>query len=110
MAAKKKEYVDVVLPTSGDGVDYEVISRKVTENAHNQWPDVKSDPYDEIVEQRKKTCYGNPEEVFETFETVRYRRYKPVPELPTEVKLVKDDVKVETKKVIKEEQKVENVV
>ena len=40
MAAKKKEYVETVLPTSGDGVDYEVISRKVTENAHKQWPDV----------------------------------------------------------------------
>ena len=91
MAAKKKEYVDVVLPTSGDGIDYEVISRKVTENAHNQWPDVKSDPYDEVVEQRKKICYGNPEEVFETYETVRYRKYKPVPELPTEVKLVRSE-------------------
>ena len=55
MAPKKKEYVDVVLPTSGDGVDYVVISRKVTENAHRQWPDVKADPYDEIVEIRKKT-------------------------------------------------------
>jgi|TARA_B100000902_G_scaffold51470_1_gene58197 hypothetical protein len=108
MAAKKKEYVDVVLPTSGDGIDYEVISRKVTENAHNQWPDVKSDPYDEVVEQRKKTCYGNPEEVFETYETVRYRKYKPVPELPTEVKVEKQ--KVEIKKEVKEEQKVENVV
>ena len=95
MAAKKKEYVDVVLPVSGDGIDYEVISRKVTENAHNQWPDVKSDPYDEIVEQRKKTCYGNPEEVFETYETVRYRKYKPVPELPTEVKRVEQKVKDE---------------
>ena len=94
---KKKEYVETVLPTSGDGVDYEVISRKVTEDAHKQWPTVKSDPYDEIVEVRKKTCYGNPEEVFETFETVRYRRYKPVPELPTEVKrvVVKEDVKAQ---------------
>jgi len=86
MAPKKKEYVDVVLPASGDGVDYEVISRKVTENAHRQWSDIKSDPYDEIVEQRKKICYGNPEEVFETFETVRYRKYRPAPEYPTEVK------------------------
>ena len=89
MAPKKKEYVDVVLPVSGDGVDYEVISRKLT--------DVKSDPYDEIVEQRKKICYGNPEEVFETFETVRYRKYKPVPELPTEVKVEKQNVKQEVK-------------
>ena len=32
--AAKKEHVDVVLPTTGDGVEYEVISRKVTENAH----------------------------------------------------------------------------
>ena len=95
MAAKKKEYVDTVLPVSGDGVEYEVISRKVTENAHRQWDSIKSDPYDEIVEQRKKTCYGNPEEVFETYETVRYRKYKPVPELPTEVK-GKQEVKVTT--------------
>ena len=93
--AAKKEHVDVVLPTSGNGVEYEVISRQITENAHNQWPDVKSDPYDEIVEQRKKTCYGNPEEVFETYETVRYRKYKPVPELPTEVKTEKQKVKDE---------------
>jgi hypothetical protein len=97
MAPKKKEYVDVVLPVSGDGVDYEVISRKVTENAHNQWPDVDSDPYDEIVEVRKKTCYGNPEEVFETYETVRYRKYRPIPELPTEVKVEKQKVKQEVK-------------
>ena len=103
MAAKKKEYVETVLPTSGDGVDYEVISRKVTENAHKQWPDVKADPYDEIVEQRKKTCYGNPEEVFETFETVRYRRYHPVPDPVAPV-----EVKVENKVVKKEkEQEVE---
>lgn len=94
MAAKKKEYVDVVLPTSGDGVDYEVISRKKIEDAHKKYPDVKSDPYDEFVEIRKKTCYGNPEEVFETFETVRYRKYRPAPEYPTEVK-VKQDVKKE---------------
>ena len=53
MAPKKKEYVDTVLPVSGDGVDYEVISRKITENAQKQWPDVKADPYDEIVEVRK---------------------------------------------------------
>tara|TARA_B100000900_G_scaffold251646_1_gene214431 strand:+ start:1038 stop:1370 length:333 start_codon:yes stop_codon:yes gene_type:complete len=99
MAPKKKEYVDVVLPVSGDGVDYEVISRQITENAHRQWPDVKSDPYDEIVEVRRKTCYGNPEEVFETFETVRYRKYNPVPELPTEVKApvkTKTDVEVDS--------------
>ena len=108
MAPKKKEYVDVVLPVSGDGVDYEVISRKVIENAHLQWPDVQIDPYDEIIEERRKTCYGNPEEVFETFETVRYRKYKPTPELPTEVKVEKQ--KVEIKKEVKEEQKVENVV
>ena len=94
MAAKKKEYVETVLPVSGDGVDYEVISRKVTENAHRQWDSIKSDPYDEIVEQRKKTCYGNPEEVFETYETVRYRKYRPAPEYPAEVK-VKQDVKKE---------------
>ena len=91
MAAKKKEYVDVVLPTSGDGIDYEVISRKVTENAHNQWPDVKSDPYDEVVEQRKKTCYGNPEETFETFETARYRKYHPIPDVVVSTK--KQEVK-----------------
>ena len=97
MAPKKKEYVDIVLPTSGDGVNYEVISRKVIENAHLQWPDVQIDPYDEIIEERRKTCYGNPEEVFETFETVRYRKYKPVPELPTEVKVEKQKVKKEVK-------------
>ena len=101
MAAKKKEYVDVVLPVSGDGIDYEVISRKVTENAHRQWPDVKADPYDEIVEIRKKTCYGNPDELFETFETVRYRKYHPVPDpvAPVEIKVekkVKPEVKVES--------------
>ena len=78
MPAKKKEHVEVVLPVSGDGVDYEVISCTVTENAHLQWPDVQQDGYDEIVEVRKKTCYGNPEEIFETFETVRYRKYHPV--------------------------------
>ena len=100
MAPKKKEYVETVLPVSGDGVDYEVISRKVTENAHKQWPDVKADPYDEIVEVRKKTCYGNPEEVFETFETVRYRRYHPVPDPVAPV-----EVKVEKK--VEKEQKVE---
>ena len=27
--AAKKEHVDVVLPTSGDGVEYEVIKRRV---------------------------------------------------------------------------------
>ena len=99
MAAKKKEYVDVVLPNSGDGVHYEVISRVVTENAHRQWADVKSDPYDEIVEQRKKTCYGNPEEVFETYETVRYRKYHPIPDPvePVVQKKVKDIDKNETK-------------
>ena len=97
MAAKKKEYVETVLPVSGDGVDYEVISRKVTENVHNQWPDLNSDPYDEVVEVRKKTCYGNPEEVFETFETLRYRKYRPAPELPTEVKVEKQKVKQEVK-------------
>ena len=103
MAAKKKEYVEAVLPVSGDGVDYEVISRKITENAQKQWPDVKADPYDEIVEVRKKTCYGNPEEVFETFETVRYRRYHPVPDPVAPV-----EVKVENKVVKKEkEQEVE---
>ena len=97
MAPKKKEYVDVVLPVSGNGVDYEVISRKVIENAHLQWPDVQIDPYDEFIEERKKTCYGNPEEIFETFETVRYRKYKPVPELPTEVKVEKKKIKGEVK-------------
>ena len=94
MPAKKKEHVEAVLPVSGDGVDYEVISRQKTEDAHKKYPDVKSDPYDEFVEVRKKTCYGNPEEVFETFETVRYRKYKPVPELPTEVKVSKQEVTV----------------
>tara|TARA_B100000925_G_C21775417_1_gene373941 strand:+ start:114 stop:410 length:297 start_codon:yes stop_codon:yes gene_type:complete len=97
MAAKKKEYVETVSPVSGNGVNYEVISRKVTENAHREWSDIKSDPYDEIVEVRKKTCYGNPEETFETFETVRYRKYKPVPELPTEIKPVDQKVKVKAK-------------
>jgi len=99
MAPKKKEYVDVVLPVSGNGVNYEVVSRQITENAHRQWPDVKSDPYDEIVEVRRKTCYGNPEEIFETFETVRYRKYNPVPDLPTEVKAPvksKTDIEVES--------------
>lgn len=92
MAAKKKEHIEVVLPTSGDGVEYEVVSREIAENAHRQWADVESDPYDEIVEVRKKTCYGNPEETFETYETVRYRKYKSVPELPTEVKADKQKV------------------
>ena len=87
MAPKKKEYVDYVPPESGDGVEYEVISRQITENAQRQWPDVKSDPYNEIVEVVKKTCYGNPDEVFETYETRRYRKYLPVVEYPTEVKL-----------------------
>ena len=41
MPAKKKEHVEAVLPVSGDGVDYEVISCTVTENAHLQWPDVQ---------------------------------------------------------------------
>jgi len=95
MVAKKKEYVETVSPVSGNGVNYEIISRTVTENAHRQWPDIKIDPYDEIVEVRKKTCYGNPEETFETFETARYRKYKPVPELPTEVKRVEQKVKEE---------------
>ena len=95
MAPKKKEYVDTVLPVSGDGVDYEVISRQITENAHREWPDIKSDPYDEIVEQRKKTCYGNPDEVFETYETVRYRKYHPVPD-PVEPVEVKSPVKTKT--------------
>ena len=94
MAPKKKEYVDTVLPTSGDGVEYEVISRQVTENAHRQWPDVKADPYDEIVEQRKKICHGNPEEVFETYETVRYRKYHPAPD---PVEPVKQEVVKEVK-------------
>ena len=81
-------------------MDYEVISRQVIENAHRNWP-VKSKPYDEIVEQRKKTSYGNPEEVFETYETVRYRRYHPVPDpvAPVETKVekkVKPEVKVES--------------
>ena len=94
MAAKKKEYVDTVLPVSGDGVEYEVISRKVTENAHRQWDSIKSDPYDEIVEQRKKICHGNPEEIFETFETTRYRKYHPVPD---PVEPVKQEVVKEVK-------------
>ena len=90
MAAKKKEYVETVSPVSGDGVNYEVISRTVTENAHLQWPDVKQDGYDEIVEIRKKTCYGNPEETFETFETARYRKYHPIPDpvVPVKTKTV----------------------
>ena len=99
--AAKKEHVDVVLPVTGDGVEYEVISRQVTTNAHRNWPDIKADPYDEIVEQRKKICYGNPDEVFETFETVRYRKYHPVPDpvAPVETtveKKVKPEVKVES--------------
>ena len=98
MAAKKKEYVETVSPVSGDGVNYEVISRTVTENAHLQWPDVKQDGYDEIVEIRKKTCYGNPEETFETFETARYRKYHPIPD-PVE------PVKTTVEKKVKEEQK-----
>ena len=90
MAAKKKEYVETVSPVSGDGVNYEVISRTVTENAHLQWPDVKQDGYDEIVEIRKKTCYGNPEETFETFETARYRKYHLIPDpvVPVKTKTV----------------------
>ena len=89
MAAKKKEYVEAVSPVSGNGVNYEIISRTVTENAHRQWPDIKVDPYDEIVEVRKKTCYGNPEETFETFETARYRKYHPIPDpvVPVETKV-----------------------
>ena len=89
MAAKKKEYVESVLPVSGNGVDYEVISRTVTENAHLQWPDVQQDGYDEIIEVIKKTCYGNPEETFETFETARYRKYHPIPDsvVPVETKV-----------------------
>jgi len=97
MAPKKKEYVETVLPVSGNGVNYEIISRTVTENAHLRWPDIQIDPYDEIVEVRKKTCYGNPEETFETYETARYRKYKPVPELPTEVKVEKQKIKKEVK-------------
>tara|TARA_R100000734_G_C3219874_1_gene31797 strand:+ start:45 stop:353 length:309 start_codon:yes stop_codon:yes gene_type:complete len=85
MAPKKKEYVDFVPPVSGNGVTYEIISRQITENAHRQWPDVEGDPYNEIVEVVKKTCYGNPEETFETYETWRYRKYLPVVELPTKV-------------------------
>ena len=96
MAPKQKEYVECVQPVSGDGVDYEVISRQVTENAQREWPDIKSDPYDEIVEVRKKICYGNPEEIFETFETARYRRYHPIPAPPVEVKQ-KVEKKVEVK-------------
>ena len=97
MAAKKKEYVEAVSPVSGNGVNYEIISRTVTENAHRQWPDIKVDPYDEIVEVRKKTCYGNPEETFETFETARYRKYHPIPDPvePVEVKVEKKVVKKE---------------
>ena len=94
-AKAPKEHPVVVLPVTGDGVTWETISREVTENAHRQWPDVKSDPYDEIVEQRKKTSYGNPEEVFETYETVRYRRYHALPPIPAEVKTeVKEKAKV----------------
>ena len=100
MAAKKKEYVEAVLPVSGNGVNYEVISRTITENAHRQWPDVQQDGYDEIIEVRKKTCYGNPEETFETFETARYRKYHPIPDpepiVSTETKVKK---KVESVKV-----------
>ena len=99
MAPKAKEYVDYVPPVSGNGVNYEVISRTITENAHKAYPDVKTDPYDEYVEVVKKTCYGNPEEIFETFETIRYRKYRPVPPLPAEVKIekkVKPEVKVES--------------
>ena len=95
MAPKQKEYVDYVPPVSGDGVEYEVISRQITENAHREWPDIKSDPYDEIVEVVRKTCYGNPDEVFETFETRRYRKYRPVP-APV-VEKVKAKEKVEAK-------------
>ena len=95
--AAKKEHVDVVLPTTGEGVEYEVISRKVTENAHRNWPDIKSDPYDEILEKRKKISYGNPEETFETYETVRYRKYHELPPIPAEVKPAK------AKAVIKDE-------
>ena len=84
MAKAPKEHPVYVPPTTGDGVTWEVISRKVTENAHKMWPTIKSDPYDEIVEDRKKTSYGNPEEVFETYETVRYRRYHPLPPIPAE--------------------------
>ena len=86
MAKAPKEHPVVTLPVTGDGVTWETISREVTENAHRKWPDVKSDPYDEIVEQRKKVSYGNPEEVFETYETVRYRRYHALPPIPAEVK------------------------
>jgi len=98
MAAKKKEHIEAVQPVSGNGVDYEVISRVVTENAHRQWPDVEQDPYDEIVEVRKKTCYGNPEETFETFETARYRKYHPIPEPIV-------DVKKEAKQTVKNDSK-----
>ena len=84
MAAKNKEHPVVVLPTTGEGVEYEVISRTIVENAHKQWPTIKSDPYDEILEQRKKTSYGNPEETFITYETVRYRKYHPLPSIPAE--------------------------
>jgi len=91
----KQERVDYVPPSTGAGVEWEVLTRTVTENAHRQYPDIKSDPYDEIVEERVKRSYGNPEEVFPTRETVRYRRYKPVVEYPTEVK-VTDSQKVST--------------
>ena len=96
-AKAPKEHPVVVLPVSGEGVNYEVLSREVTENGNKKWPTVKSDPYDEIVEQRKKTSYGNPEETFETYETVRYRRYHPLPPIPAEV-----DTKVKKEQPIKE--------
>ena len=86
MAKEPKEHPVVTLPISGDGVEWETISREVIENAHRKWPTIKSDPYDEIIEQRKKTSSGNPEEVFETYETVRYRRYHALPQIPAEVK------------------------
>lgn len=87
MAPKAKEHPVIVEPTSGDGVEYEVIRREVIENAHRKYPDVKSDPYDEVVLVRRKICRGNPEEVFDTYETVRYRKYHVVTPLPTEIKL-----------------------
>ena len=95
-AKAPKEHPVVVLPVTGNGVEYEVISREVTENAHRQWPTIKSDPYDEIVEQRKKTSYGNPEETFDTYETVRYRRYHALPPIPAEV-----DTKVKKEQPVK---------
>jgi len=97
MAKAPKEHPVVVHPVSGDGVDYEIVNRQITENAHKKWPDIKSDPYDEIVELRKKVCYGNPEEVFPTFETVRYRKYHPLPAIPAEVEQpVKKEQEVKT--------------